>query len=162
VQLVLGDQSLSEVLTFIRRWADTADAVEIKRYSTRGGRLSITRGARLGGGAARRRPCLDPWLNVVIRSDGGVVPCCTDFGGELVLGSLHESTMAEIWNGERARGLRRAHASGTGLPDICRRCTDYRSPGEDDRLVIRDLPSSTAELERLLDRHPRHLIFEPH
>jgi len=108
-----------------------------------------------------RGPCLDPWLNVIVRADGSVVPCCADFTGQLVLGSLHNQTLTEIWNGPAARKLRRSHATGEDLPDICQRCSDARTP-EARESVLRcvGLPDTVDELAGLLADHPRHLLFD--
>ena len=161
VQMVLGDQSLDEVLEFVRRWADSdVDSISLKRYSTRGGRVAPADSSRVRppGGATR---CLDPWLNVVVRADGSVVPCCADFGGELVLGSLKESTLGEIWAGEPARRLRSAHATGEGLPLVCQRCSDHRSDADSESVtVLRRVPETVTEVAELLATHPRHLVFE--
>jgi radical SAM protein with 4Fe4S-binding SPASM domain len=163
-QLVVGDQDPDEIHEFLWRWADEGvDTVQLKRYSTRGGMLPLPRARRsdpaAGGGA--HRPCLDPWLNVVIRADGGVVPCCADFTGQLLLGSLHENSLAEIWNGPAARALRTAHATGRGLPATCAACSDARTPEQRDAVVrCVGLPDDTRELAELMEQYPRHLLFD--
>lgn len=163
-QLVVSDQEPEEIREFLWRWADEGvDTVQLKRYSTRGGMLPLPRAREsdpvLTGGKPRR--CLDPWLNVVVRADGSVVPCCADFTGRLVLGSLHESTMEQIWNGPAARALRTAHATGRDLPAICVACSDARTPDERDSVVrCVGLPESTRELVELMEQYPRHLLFD--
>ncbi|WP_018686063.1 radical SAM/SPASM domain-containing protein [Actinokineospora enzanensis] len=164
-QLVLGDQGLDEVWEFLCRWAaEGVDTVQLKRYSTRGGMLGLPTARRGDPALAQARghtPCLDPWLNVVIRADGTVVPCCADFTGQLVLGSLHQQSLAEIWNGQAARALRTAHATGTDLPELCARCTDARTPAERDAVVrFAGLPVDEAELAELIAEYPRHLLFD--
>jgi radical SAM protein with 4Fe4S-binding SPASM domain len=160
-QLVLSDQPLAEVLEFVHTWvAAGVDAVHLKRYSTRAGQLAMP-----SGQTADDRPvgrCLDPWLNVVIRADGSVVPCCADFAGRLVLGSLHTQTLTQIWNGERARALRRAHVEGgAALPAACRNCSDVRTPEHTESVTRRTtLPADEAELRALLGAGPRHLLFD--
>lgn len=160
-QLVISDQPLEEICEFIQLWADEGvDTVHLKRYSTRAGQLSRPAGRRDSAPPGSR--CLDPWLNVVVRADGSVVPCCADFAGRLVLGSLHEQTLAQIWNGEKARALRAAHvAGGSLLPEACRLCSDVRTP-RDNESVTRciGVPADVEELAELLDTVPRHLLFD--
>lgn len=74
------------------------------------------------GYAERRRNatllCRRPWREVEIGTDGGILPCC---GGQPVIGNLNKNTMAEIWNNEAYRELRRSLASGE-LDRYCEDC----------------------------------------
>jgi len=56
--------------------------------------------------------CSYPFRSVVVLWDGRVVPCCRDDDAHHVLGDLRTQTLAEIWNGDSARELRRRHRSG--------------------------------------------------
>lgn len=161
-QLVLSSQSLAEIHEFMVRWAEEGiDTIQLKRYSTRGGVLPVPMARRDDAGVSAQRPCLDPWLNVIVRADGSVVPCCADFTGRLVLGSLHENSLAEIWNGQAAMNLRKAHATGENLPEICRQCTDARTPDVRESVVrCEGLPADEDELRQLLTDYPRHLMFD--
>jgi radical SAM protein with 4Fe4S-binding SPASM domain len=137
------------------------DAVHLKRYSSRGGMLPLPTARRDDLSSQVRGACLDPWLNVIVRADGTVVPCCADFNGQLVLGALGSQTLAEIWDSPPVVALRTAHITGRDLPYICRQCNDKRTL-EDCESVARFLgvPGDVEELRILLDRHPRHLMFE--
>lgn len=160
VQMVLGSQPPEEVLEFVAWWRATPiDEIGLKRYSTRTGLLPLPGRARTGP-AATGGGCVDPWLNVVVRSNGEVLPCCSDFAGALVLGDLNEQSLEEVWNGEPLQRLRAAHASGTGLPDACRRCSDLRTPDDTDPpLTFAELPGSLPALRDLLVGGRRHLVF---
>lgn len=52
------------------------------------------------------------WKSMAVHWDGQVSSCCADFKAEQIVGSLHESSLAEIWNGERMRAMRRDHVAG--------------------------------------------------
>lgn len=54
-----------------------------------------------------RVPCPLLWHALAVFWDGSVMPCCQDFFGELVLGNLKESSIEDMWNGDRMRELRR-------------------------------------------------------
>lgn len=63
------------------------------------------------------RDCLDPWVYVEIKGDGGVSLCCV----RKPVGSLVSQTLAHILHGIEARSLRRDLLSGE--PDgICSTC----------------------------------------
>jgi hypothetical protein len=55
--------------------------------------------------------------------DGRVTACCYDFNGAMILGDLKRQTIAEIWQGERYRRLRRAQETEdfSQFP-LCRDC----------------------------------------
>lgn len=62
--------------------------------------------------------CQIPWRSAIITPVGDVVPC--SMLTEYNMGSLRHITFEEIWNGERARNIRR-HLSKR-LPPICQKC----------------------------------------
>ena len=53
--------------------------------------------------------CIWPWQAVVVLWDGRVVPCCYDYDGKYVLGDLRQKSLAQIFNDQPAKRLRRAH-----------------------------------------------------
>jgi len=77
-----------------------------------------------GDGVADRAPahvCPGPWMTPVIRHDGMLQACCSDLGGTHALGSLREHAFLDLWNGERARALRRTLLAGA-RPGACAGC----------------------------------------
>jgi len=75
------------------------------------------------------RDCLDPWVYIEIRADGGIAPCCA----RGPIGDLATQSLAEIMNGEKARSLRYALLSGQ--PD--RQCRDCGLRGATDPGTLR-------------------------
>lgn len=78
------------------------------------------------GGAPKRRhysPCTFLWQALVIFWDGSVLPCPQDFFGCRELGNVKDSTLAEVWNGEKMVELRRKILAKDfeGLP-TCAEC----------------------------------------
>lgn len=68
-----------------------------------------------------RTACPGLWMTPVIRHDGQLLMCCADLQGELVLGSLLESSFLELWNGECADGYRNDHLNGR-FNGVCQSC----------------------------------------
>lgn len=52
-------------------------------------------------------PCTFLWYSMSILWDGAVAPCCVDVEGSYELGKVTESTLKEIWNGEKMVILRK-------------------------------------------------------
>ena len=79
------------------------------------------------GQAMRTKPvtaCNRALTQIMVLWDGRVSLCCFDGFGEVILGDLNRQTIREVFNGEQAAGIRRAHVEGRRqeLP-LCRTCT---------------------------------------
>ena len=61
---------------------------------------------------ATRFTCSWPWSTLVMLCDGRVVCGCADPYAKRVLGDVRQSSLADVWNGERASGLRADLNSG--------------------------------------------------
>jgi MoaA/NifB/PqqE/SkfB family radical SAM enzyme len=57
---------------------------------------------------------------MTVEHDGSVLACVR---ARMVLGNLHEESLAEIWNGERMQALRRSFVEGS----LYRQCFACRS-----------------------------------
>ena len=67
--------------------------------------------------------CGWPWQSVVVLWDGRVVPCCHDYDGKYVLGDLRQKSLAQIFNDEPMRKLRRLlRERRAGEVPLCRTC----------------------------------------
>ncbi|MGZ3722402.1 MAG: radical SAM protein [Bdellovibrionales bacterium] len=54
--------------------------------------------------------CYLPFVQLLLQPTGVISPCC--WNQDIVLGSVPQSTLADIWNGEQIRELRREFLSG--------------------------------------------------
>jgi radical SAM protein with 4Fe4S-binding SPASM domain len=68
--------------------------------------------------------CLRPFHSIVIKPNGDVVLCCSDMYGDVVMGSIAENRLEEIWNSEKFRRYRSRLAVHTrkGLL-LCETCS---------------------------------------
>ena len=102
-------------------WADYwpgshADGLE-KKYEVEG----FTRGAY--------QPCTNLWKKLAISWDGKVFACCLDLNRTVEIGDVTKQSMAEIWNGEPLRALRRIHRENRqNEVALCRSCTMIQRP----------------------------------
>ncbi len=73
--------------------------------------------------------CLFPWFALTVLWDGTVLPCPQDFFGRQPLGNANDSTLAEIWSGERIVALRQAMLERRfGELDPCAGCDMLTRP----------------------------------
>jgi radical SAM protein with 4Fe4S-binding SPASM domain len=98
---------------FIEHWRTIADKVHVTDLHNWAGTLNRESDVNY--------PCYRPWLTFTVLWDGRVSLCCADFDGKTILGNLNTHTIAEIWNADAYREVRRQHLESGG-PDICRAC----------------------------------------
>jgi radical SAM protein with 4Fe4S-binding SPASM domain len=67
--------------------------------------------------------CPFPWNALVIFWDGAVLPCTQDFFGQYIVGNAKDSSLEDIWNGEKMSVLRKK-LTGQDLEEIptCSNC----------------------------------------
>jgi len=98
---------------FIEHWRAIADKIHVTDLHNWAGTLNKESDVNY--------PCYRPWLTFTVLWDGRVSLCCADFDGKTILGDLNTHSIAEIWNAEPYRDVRRQHLESGG-PDICRAC----------------------------------------
>lgn len=79
--------------------------------------------------------CPEPWSSMVVLGNGDVLSCASPASR---IGSLRESTIGEIWNGEAFQELRR-RVNSDRPPLMCRHCFVYRKPGNADGVFMHHL-----------------------
>lgn len=128
LQIVRQQQNVHEVPTWLEKWQNVpgVDRVKVKSYVTWDGTLEEINSLRLEPSKIDPKLVCDrPWTSVTVLWDGRVVPCCFDYDGIMLLGSLREQSLMEIWRGERLITFREAHKKGD-LSNIklCAKCQD--------------------------------------
>lgn len=75
-----------------------------------------------------RRPCFQLWNMCIVSASGIVIPCCKDAFYELTIGSINESSLDDLWLGEKIKEIRLKQIKGEfNNFRICASCTN--SPG---------------------------------
>lgn len=69
-------------------------------------------------------PCHHPLVRMIVNHRGEMLMCCDDLTGHFDLGTIHESTLAELWYGERHQRLVQAlqRTGGRSCHSHCRTC----------------------------------------
>ena len=102
--------NLAERDQFREIFAPLADYLSFQRYQNILG-LPETDLAGLGQGQAAGF-CAEPFTRLALQADGGLFPCCSDFGRLAPLGRFPEVSLAEVWNSPEALRLTEAGAAG--------------------------------------------------
>ena len=67
--------------------------------------------------------CMSPWTTMVIRGNGDIITCPNFSGAKQVMGTIHNSTIKEVWNGPYKK-LRQECKDGTYTLSGCIECAD--------------------------------------
>jgi len=69
--------------------------------------------------------CAEPFTRLALQADGGLFPCCSDFGRQAPLGRFPQNSLAEVWNSPEA--LRLASPGAAEQPP-CMQCRSRAQP----------------------------------
>jgi radical SAM protein with 4Fe4S-binding SPASM domain len=67
--------------------------------------------------------CSEPWVRLIIRPNGDVLPCCSFYGYEIILGNINDLSLKEIYNGEKCRKLKNEIKDGNYSLSACQTCS---------------------------------------
>jgi len=130
IRILRMTETEEEIGKFYKMWQDyNVDNIMVRNIHTWAGQLKeVDRFSSLkcSRRAGARSPCAFLWYHLVILWDGTVVPCCFDYNGELPLGNVKDSTLAEIWNSEKTVNARKLHVSGNySRILLCKGCEEW-------------------------------------
>jgi radical SAM protein with 4Fe4S-binding SPASM domain len=121
----LGRARPKLILSFVRQDNSAEEQAFIDHWSAVADKIHITELHNWAGTLKRRAdgnfPCYRQWLTFTVLWDGRVSLCCADLDGQVVLGDVGTQTIADIWNDDAYRRVRRQQLE-TGGPAICRNC----------------------------------------
>ena len=105
-------------------WNEMGIKITISKALSRSGLSSNIRRTQRGRIAGCRTERI--FYEMVISFNGDVLLCCHDMAREVVLGNLNDSTIYEVWNGERFLStLDKIYFSSNLEPNfICKRCEE--------------------------------------
>jgi radical SAM protein with 4Fe4S-binding SPASM domain len=67
--------------------------------------------------------CAQPFQRMFVMYNGLVTPCCLDAKREYALGDVYQTSIKEIWHGEKLTKMRNLHIEGKYMDiAICRKC----------------------------------------
>jgi radical SAM protein with 4Fe4S-binding SPASM domain len=138
-------QNAHEGAALLEKWRGIVDYVGIGGFTNRAGSLDEQGVFNSGASAATAtsqaierivpQPCILPFREMNIWSDGRAVLCCDDWNEEHVVGDLNTQTLREIWQGEALHKARSLHLEKRGQEiEICAKCNMWREPSPGARL----------------------------
>jgi hypothetical protein len=118
LRLSFVEMSLNQVdrLKFAEEFGELADWLTFQRYLNVSGREDLHRAFS----PLEPRPCLEPLTRLALHADGGLFPCCSDFGRLSPLGRFPERSLKSVWLSPAAQALARDQSQFSN----CRLCRE--------------------------------------
>lgn len=121
-----------ELDEFVATWTGKADSLGIQQVQDpfKEGRFKDdARGATIMDQERAAPPetfrCPEPFKRLNLRSDGSVLPCCSFYAVDLLVGNWKKQTLAEIWNSPKMTELRDIHRTGDYQKNpVCKSCIE--------------------------------------
>lgn len=70
------------------------------------------------------KPCVKPFREMGVNSNGSIDICCNDWLGEMPVGNIHEMTISEIWHSDEFYAMRRMLMGRDRVYRPCLGCSD--------------------------------------
>ena len=108
VQMIDYKQTHEELMSFIYYWKPKVDGIRIATYQSPDGNPHDKN--RVQNSPETIFPCPQLWQRLVIAWNGNVYPCVGDNAGREQLGNVRETSLYEMWHGDRLNYLRKKHS----------------------------------------------------
>ena len=126
-QMTKAKQNVHELDDFHDGWIKRWGAVQLASASHYAGQFPDHRVINMA--PAAREGCRRLRSRCLILADGSVTCCDQDYQGRHTLGSLHESSLQEIWRNSEFERLRTAHRTGHfDINPLCTACEEWQRP----------------------------------
>ena len=141
VSFTTQDVNKHELDDFVARWTPVVDVVRIGNIFKDG----YFQGFEV---PTARTPCNALYLTMPVHNDGTVTVCCLDSWRTTNMGNVFESSVKDVWQGEKFQEVRRLHETGQwDKVPVCDKCNGWvQYLFEDevrDGLLIRRSPEFT-------------------
>lgn len=119
VSFLKNQINIHEADAFYEEWKDIVDVVTFQTMNEVPGKdtgLTLEQNPD-------PKPCSFPNKQLVVDSDGDILPCCKLYGKDLAIGNINELSLQQAWNHPKMEKLRLAHHNGSwSTIDACRKC----------------------------------------
>ncbi len=113
VSFIETNDNKDELKDFVEFWSDKVDHIDLQKLINFNKEVNDSY-------QTKQWNCIDPFRRVAIVSDGSVLPCCSFWGKNLVLGNIKDQSIIDIWNGQEMTKVRKDLLSDQS--NICTTC----------------------------------------
>jgi MoaA/NifB/PqqE/SkfB family radical SAM enzyme len=129
LQIIRMDITADEIDAFVETWQDRVDYVSVTNIGATTADSQVLSHSLREEKRKSLRPCRQIWQRLSVLWDGTVTVCCNDFDGFLAVGKVGETSLRELWHGEKLSNLRARHKKCRFENLICDSCSDVVTYG---------------------------------
>lgn len=104
---VLVTDDFRQMQKIFQRYVNRVNYVEFRPIANYGSSQSLKDLPHIETRRKNILICIQPWQRLNIFYNGDVNPCCGDVDGELVIGNIKDSSVKELWYGEKIKEIRK-------------------------------------------------------
>ena len=132
LSFVISKINQHEYNEFVKYWENKVDSLGIQHVQNPFGEGKFedkTRGNHFMIENKNSKPskfhCSEPFKRLTLRSNGDVLPCCSFFAVDMIVGNWKNTSLEEIWNSQKMRELREIHKKGEYYENrVCKNCVE--------------------------------------
>ena len=120
------EKNKHETNQFINFWTNKADLISVQKLVAYKNTPEFLKKKELQAKKPEKKyECYMPLMQLSIKSDGEVHPCCTVYGMNINIGNINQQHMRDIWNSKLRVYLKNIHTKKNGDSfAICKDCLD--------------------------------------
>ena len=117
ITMVKLKENENEREAFLKKWENRADIIDFQTC------VDFKDTKDIYNVVKWNPECSQPFKRLYVNYDGTITPCCTPYGGYWSLGNIKDTTLEEVWHGEKINKLR-ALLKNKDMPNFCRKCRE--------------------------------------
>ena len=117
ITMVKLKENENEREAFLKKWENRADIIDFQTC------VDFVDINDLDNVVKWNPECTQPFKRLSIDYDGTIIPCCSGYGSHYPLGNIKDTTLEEVWHGEKINKLR-ALLKNKDMPNFCRKCRE--------------------------------------
>ena len=142
VSFVAKTENSHEVESFVNKWINIVDSVEIQEELSSSQFLSNEEQLIINDDNFDYK-CNQPWGQMSVYSNGQVAPCCNTIGNNIPIGNVINESISEIWNGKKMQKIRKGFILNNPH-SICKKCiqnthSDYFDQVDHDQIQVKNI-----------------------
>jgi len=143
LSFVVQKENINEIKLFKEKWENIVDYIDlqeeidfdpVKKIET----WDVEKNFEVGKEIMKNANCSYPFNSLNLYADGEIRPCCNFYGLGLPLGNIKDTTLEEVWKGEKINKIREGLLKKK--PNrVCRECLSQRSKNYNWQKIVDDI-----------------------
>jgi len=117
----LNEHQIDKVIEFFK---DKVDYVDIQTFGAYAGLNNDLKPSNSQYNIDNKISCNMPFTRIAIRANGDVLPCCSFYGYDIVVGNIYKNSIKEIWNSKLMNKLREDFKHKIYKVGRCKECME--------------------------------------